>query len=162
MAQHKLFKYGFNLSPMYRRTSSRITHVSKDLMSISIKLPLNYKTANYVGSIFGGSMFAAVDPIPMTQLMQILGDDYVVWDKAATIAFKRPAREDLSAHFSYSSLELEYIKGRVAKENEMEIIKTTQLKGRDQTTVFCEVNKTLYIANKEFFKAKRKSKNQSF
>ncbi|MGB3198373.1 MAG: hypothetical protein WBB17_11665, partial [Saprospiraceae bacterium] len=76
----KAFKYGFNWSPMYRRSNARIIAVSKDLMKIEIRLPLTYKNVNYMNSMFGGSMFAAVDPIPMIQLVSILGKEYVVWD----------------------------------------------------------------------------------
>jgi len=57
----KLFKYGFNLSPMYRRSTARIIHVSSDLLEVRIRMPISYKNKNYVSSIFGGSMFAAVD-----------------------------------------------------------------------------------------------------
>ncbi len=79
VSRHKLFKYGFNLSPMYRRTTGRLIDVSADLLHITIKIPLSYKNRNYVNSVFGGSMFSAVDPIPMVQLIYLLGDDYVVW-----------------------------------------------------------------------------------
>jgi len=88
----RLFKYGFNLSPMYRRTTARIKEVSDDLMSIKIKLPISYKNRNYVNTIFGGSMFSAVDPIPMVQLMNLLDDSYVVWDKSAQIFFQTPSQ----------------------------------------------------------------------
>ena len=160
ISKHKLLKYGFNLSPMYRRSTARVTEVSADLMSIKIKLPISYKNVNYVGTIFGGSMFAAVDPIPMTQLMELLGNDYVVWDKAAQIPFKRPARENLNAHFTFSSEELQEIKSRVAQENEIEFIKTTQLMNSDQSTVFCQVDKTIYVAKKDFYKEKRRRKQK--
>ena len=153
-----LFKYGFNLSPMYRRSTGRIVEVSEDLLSIKIKLPLTYKNRNYVNSIFGGSMFSAVDPIPMVQLINLLGDDYVVWDKSAEIFFKRPAREDLYADFNYTFQEIEEIKDKVAKENEVEIIKTTLLKDKGNRNTYCEVKKVLYIASKEFYKEKRKKK----
>ena len=153
-----LFKYGFNLSPMYRRSTGRIVEVSEDLLSIKIKLPLTYKNRNYVNSIFGGSMFSAVDPIPMVQLINLIGDDYVVWDKSAEIFFKRPAREDLYANFNYTFQEIEEIKDKVAKENEVEIIKTTLLKDKGNRNTYCEVKKVLYIASKEFYKEKRKKK----
>ncbi|MCG8388517.1 MAG: DUF4442 domain-containing protein [Cytophagales bacterium] len=153
-----LFKYGFNLSPMYRRSTGRIIEVSEDLLSIKIKLPLTYKNRNYVNSIFGGSMFSAVDPIPMVQLINLIGDDYVVWDKSAEIFFKRPAREDLYADFNYTFQEIEEIKDKVAKENEVEIIKTTLLKDKGNRNTYCEVKKVLYIASKEFYKEKRKKK----
>ena len=112
----KAFKYGFNWSPMYRRSNARIIAVSKDLMKIEIRLPLTYKNVNYMNSMFGGSMFAAVDPIPMIQLVSILGKEYVVWDKSAEIYFKRPAKENLFATFEFSNEEVEEIKSRVKSE----------------------------------------------
>ena len=57
----KVMKYGFNLSPMYRRTSAKVIYISEDFLKIQIKLPFSYKNANYVSTIFGGSMFSAVD-----------------------------------------------------------------------------------------------------
>ena len=155
ISKSKVMKYGFNLSPMYRRTSAKVTYISEDFSKIQIKLPYSYKNANYVNTIFGGSMFSAVDPFPMTQLMNLIGDDYVIWDKAAEIFFRRPAKEDLYAEFTYSIEELDEIKQKVKANNEFEIIKTTQLTNKDKSIVFCEVRKKVYIANKSFFKAKR-------
>ncbi|TPN82866.1 DUF4442 domain-containing protein [Aquimarina algicola] len=155
-----LFKYGFNLSPMYRRSTGRITYVSEDLLKIQIKLPLSYKNKNYVNSIFGGSMFSAVDPIPMVQLINLIGNDYVVWDKSAEISFKRPAKTNLYASFTYSTEELEIIKQKVADENEIEILKTTLLKDKDDKNVYCEVKKVIYIASKSYYKEKLKAKNK--
>lgn len=158
--QSKLFKYGFNLSPMYKRSTAKIINVSDDLLSITIKLPISWKNKNYVNSIFGGSMFAAVDPIPMVQLMNLIGDDFVVWDKSAEIKFKRPAKEDLYADFVFSKNELEEIKIKVATHQEWEVLKTTHLTNKEKTQVFCEVQKTIYVADKEFYKAKRKKKSK--
>ena len=90
VAKELLFKYGFNWSPVYRRSSGKIIGISKDMLRISIKTSYTYKNKNFVGSIFWGSMFAAVDPIPMVQLMQLLGDDYIVWDKLARNLFQTP------------------------------------------------------------------------
>lgn len=156
--KHTLFKYGFNLSPMYRRSTGRIIHVSEDLLNITIKLPITYKNRNYVNSIFGGSMFSAVDPIPMVQLINLLGTDFVVWDKSAEVFFKRPAKENLYANFTYTLEELEEIRNHVAHNNEMEILKTTSLTNHDQTIVYCQVKKTIYIADKTYFKKKRENK----
>ncbi|WP_420320656.1 PaaI family thioesterase [Flagellimonas sp.] len=153
-----LLKYGFNLSPMYRRSTGRITLISEDLLTITMKLPISYKNRNYVNSIFGGSMFSAADPIPMVQLINLLGPDYVVWDKSAEIFFKRPARETLYAEFQYTLKELQEIKAKVAQQNELEIIKTTNLTNKDKSKVFCHVKKTIYIADKAYFKQKRASK----
>ena len=156
-----LFKHGFNLSPMYSRSTAKIIDVSDDLMNVRIKLPISYKNKNYVNSIFGGSMFSAVDPIPMVQLINLLDNSYVVWDKSAEIKFKRPAKETVFADFNFSSQELEDIKERVKLENEIQIKKVTQLTNKDGSMVFCEVKKILYVADKAFYKAKRNKKPQS-
>ena len=161
LGKHILFKHGFNLSPMYRRSTGKVTNVSEDLMNISIKLPINYKNRNYVNSIFGGSMFSAVDPIPMVQLMNILGEDYVVWDKSAEIFFKRPAKESLYADFVYVHEEVAEIKKRVSEENEITIVKKTELMDKAKSKVFCEVRKTIYVADKAFYKKKRAKAKKS-
>ncbi len=157
IGKHKLIRYGFNLSPMYRRSTARIINVSKDLLKVKIKLPISYKNINYVNSIFGGSMFAAVDPIPMVQLMNILGDSYIIWDKSAEVFFKRPARENLYADFVYTLNELDEIKDKIKHKKEIEIIKTTLLTNKDQSKTYCEVRKTIYIADKSYYKKKRKN-----
>ena len=156
----KAFKYGFNWSPMYRRSNARIIAVSKDLMKIEIRLPLTYKNVNYMNSMFGGSMFAAVDPIPMFQLVSILGKEYVVWDKSAEIYFKRPAKENLFATFEFSNEEVEEIKSRVKSEKEISISKSTILTNKIGDTVYCEVKKTIYIADKMFYKQKNAQRRE--
>lgn len=156
----KLFKYGFNLSPMYRRSTGRVRQISDDLLHVRVKIPLSYKNRNYVNSIFGGSLFSAVDPIPMIQLINLIGDDYVVWDKSAEVYFKRPAKENVYADFSFSMEELDQIKQRVLEEKEIEIVKTTLLTDKTNSKIFCEVHKTIYVADKDFYKEKRARKNK--
>lgn len=154
VAPAMLFKWGFNLSPMFRRTTARVTDISHDLLRIRVRLPLSWRNRNYVGSIFGGAMFSAVDPFPMVQLMQLIGKDYVVWDKSAEIFFKRPARETLYADFVYTPEELEMIRARVAAENEFDYVKVTPLSDESGEKIYCEVRKTLYIASKSHYQAK--------
>lgn len=147
---------------MYRRTTAKVQKVSPDLSEITVRLPISWKNKNYVGTIFGGSMFSAVDPIPMVQLINLLGSDYVVWDKSAEIKFKRPANEDLFAHFLFQKEEIEAIKKKVAQEKEIEIVKSTILKDGLGIKEFCTINKTIYIANKSYYKEKRQRKDQSY
>lgn len=154
--KHLLFKYGFNLSPMYRRSTGKVIYVSEDLFCIKIKLPISYKNRNYVNSIFGGSLFSSVDPIPMVQLINLLDDTYVVWDKSAQISFKKPARENLYADFNYTPEEIENIKTQVEVKNEIEIVKTTALTNKDKSITYCTIEKIIYIANKTYYKNKRK------
>ena len=103
-------------------------------------------------------MFSAVDPFPMTQLMNLIGDDYVVWDKSAEIFFRRPAKEDLFADFIYTNEEIDEIKKKAQELNEFEIFKSTKLTNKDKSIVYCEVRKRVYIADKAFFKEKIKKR----
>lgn len=70
-------------------------------MEVRIKLPLWWRTRNYVGTIYGGSIYASVDPFYMLMLIQCLGPRYTVWDKAASIRFRRPGRTTLYATFQF-------------------------------------------------------------
>ena len=113
-----------------------------------------------MGTIFGGSMFSSVDPIPMVQLIYLTNHQYVIWDKSAEIYFKRPANTDLYAEFIFTKEELKEIEERIKTENEIVIVKTTQLTDRNKETLYCEIKKTIYIADKNFYKQKRELKKQ--
>ena len=152
--KHLLIKHGLNISPMYRRSTGRIIEISEDLMRIRVKLAISWRNKNYANTIFGGSMFATVDPMPMVQLVNVLGPDFVVWDKSAQINFKRPAKEDLYATFEFTETEIAEIKNRVAREGEIEINKLTLLTNKDASQTYCEIDKRIYIADKAFYKQK--------
>ncbi len=155
----QVYKYGFNLAPMYRRSTGRVIEVSDDLHFVKIKIPLNWKNRNFVGTIFGGSMLSATDPIYMIQLMNILGEDYIVWDKEASINYKRPGKETIYCEFTFTKDEIKTIKKNIASDGEMNILKTSTLIDKKGNTI-AELRKTIYVANKTFFKDKRKQKKQ--
>ena len=157
--KNTLFKVLFNISPMYRRTNARLIEVSDDVHRVKIKIYLNYKNRNYMGTMFGGSMLSATDPIYMIQLLQILGDDYVVWDKATNIRFKKPANHHSYAIFEFTEQEIIKIKEDVTKNSEIDIIKNLTIQGGDNQ-IFAVVDKTIYISTKNHYKAKKKKLNR--
>ncbi len=112
----RLRRWGFNFFPAYRGTGARITYIAADWREIRIKLPLNWRTRNYVGTIYGGSMYAAVDPIYMIMLIKLLGPGYVVWDKAASIRFRKPGKRTLTARFVVDEAETEAIKAALVEQ----------------------------------------------
>jgi hypothetical protein len=95
----RLTRWGWNWFPAYRGTGAWLSYIAADWSEVRIRLPLSWQTRNYVGTIFGGSMYGAIDPVYMLMLIKALGPDYIVWDKAATIRFRRPGREQLFAVF---------------------------------------------------------------
>lgn len=116
----RLTRWGFNWFPAYRGTGAVLTYVAADWSEVRLRLPLNWRTRNYVGTIFGGSMYGALDPIYMIMLIKMLGPDYIVWDKAASIRFLRPGREQLYATFRIGQDDLEAIRAAVAESGKTE------------------------------------------
>lgn len=153
-----LFRVGFNISPMYRRSTGRLTFVSDDLKQVDIRVKLNYKNVNYAGTMFGGSMFSCTDPIAMIQLIFILGEEYVVWDKSAQIFFKRPATETVYTSFIFTEEDIQEIKQRVAENKEIDWNMTVELTDKDKSKTFAVVEKVIYVAEKSYYKEKRKKR----
>ena len=109
----KFQRWSFNFFPAYRRTGARITYIKADFREVRIKLPLNWTTRNYVGSLFGGSMFAAVDPILMIMFLKNLSRDYLVWVKSGSIQFRKPAYSTLYTTFVIDEAEIQQIREKL-------------------------------------------------
>ena len=133
--------------------AGRVTHLSTDFTRLTVRLPLGWRTRNVVGTIFGGSMFAATDPMYMLMLHKILGDAYVVWDKGCVARFKRPAKTTLFAEFHVSPARLDEIVAAVKSRGEADFTWTIQFKDA-AGVVHAEFDKTLYVADKGFYKRK--------
>lgn len=144
----RLQRWGFNLFPAYRGTGGRITYIARDWRDLRIRVPLGWRTRNYVGSIFGGSMFGAVDPIYMVMLIRNLGPDYLVWDKAASIRFRRPGRTTLHARFSLDDAELDAIRAALADAPAIDRVYTIDLVDAEGV-VHATVEKTIHIRRKK-------------
>ena len=143
----RLFRWGFNFFPAYRGAGGRVTYIADDWHEVRIKLPLNWRTRNYVGTIYGGSIYGAIDPIYMLMLMKILGPGYTVWDKAANIRFRKPGRDTLSAHFLLDQKEVSEIKELAETEKSIDRVYNVELKDA-AGTVHARIEKTIYISKK--------------
>jgi acyl-coenzyme A thioesterase PaaI-like protein len=123
----RLSRWGFNWFPAYRATGARIKYIASDWREVRIRLPLTWLTRNYVGTLFGGSMYGAMDPLYMVMLIKVLGPGYEVWDKAAHIRFRRPGRSTLHATFRLDPAVLDSIREVVAHEGKTEHTFTVEL-----------------------------------
>nr|WP_249204880.1 DUF4442 domain-containing protein [Achromobacter sp. Marseille-Q0513] len=146
-------RVGFNLHPAFRATGGRVLHVSPDFHHIRIKLPLLRRTRNIVGSMYGGSLFAVTDGAHPTMLMSALGSDHIVWDKAASIRYRKPAYTTLYVDFRLPAGEIAEIREILAREHETTRTYTVELQDKDGV-VYAVVERTIYIANKKFYKQK--------
>jgi acyl-coenzyme A thioesterase PaaI-like protein len=141
---NKLRCWSFYAFACYRGTKGRLRSIADDWSEVHLDLPLSWRTRNYVGTIFGGSIYSAVDPIYMLMLMRRLGNDYVVWDKAAAIEFNKPGKETLHAQFVVSDDELARI--RLALENQRSIDRSYSIDLTDRSGAICaRVDKVIYI-----------------
>ena len=103
----RLLRWKFNFHPAYRRSGARITYVDANLREVRLLLPLCRATRNLNGTIYGGSIYSAVDPIHAVMLVSLLGPrDYVAWTKEAHVRFLRQARTDLTARVVLTEAEV--------------------------------------------------------
>lgn len=149
----KSFRRAMNWYPMFFATGAKILFWSGDWSEVHLRLTLNIWTRNYVKTIFGGSMFSATDPFNVIMFMHMLGKDYVVWDKSASIKFKRPGKDPLYAIFKISDETLEKVKSEVKASGETTHIAHIQWLDKEKN-VYAELERTIYIADKKFYKEK--------
>jgi len=153
-----LFRQALNFWPCIRRSGGRVTELAPDFSRLVVRLKLGWGTRNVVGTIFGGSMMASTNPMLMLMLHRILGKAYVVWDKSTVTRFKRPATSTLFADFAIAPERLAQIRAAVAEHGEADFTWTIQYKDA-AGVVHAESDKTLYVARKEFYKAKLAARN---
>ena len=146
-----MVRMGFNLHPAFRGTGGRVVHVARDLRHIRVRLPLTWKTKNIVGSLYGGSLFAITDGAHPMMLMAALGDGYIVWDKAASIRYRKPGYSTLYADFHLSSEEVADIHAALREHPELERTYVVELKDRSDV-VHAVVERTVYIAEKSHYR----------
>jgi acyl-coenzyme A thioesterase PaaI-like protein len=103
-----------NLWPPFLFSGIRVLDIAEDWRSARVVLRMRWYNRNYVGTHFGGSLFAMTDPYWMILVMECLGRDYIVWDKAADIEFVAPGRGDVFADFVVEEAALEEIRAATA------------------------------------------------
>lgn len=140
----RMVRLGFNFHPAFRGTGGRVVHVARDLRHIRVALPLSWKTRNIVGSLYGGSLFAITDGAHPMMLMAALGDDYIVWDKAASIDFIAPGKGPVYADFRIDEALLDEIRQHTAGGDKYLPQLHVDVHDGDGTLV-ARVHKTLYV-----------------
>ena len=110
-------------------------------------MKLSLRNQNYVGSHFGGGLFAMTDPFYMLMLMNVLGRDNVVWDKSANIQFVSPGRGTVFAHFTLTDERLAEIREKTAGGEKFEPTYRINVVDADDKIVAI-VDKTIYIRRK--------------
>jgi hypothetical protein len=133
-----------NRYPPYVGAAVRVTHISDDFRDVEVEMPLRFYNRNYMGTHFGGSLYSMCDPFYAVMLMNILGPGYVVWDKAASIRFKKPGCGLMKAAFHLSEGQIAEI--RTAADTRPKVEPQLQVVVRDaQGDVVAEIDKLLHV-----------------
>jgi acyl-coenzyme A thioesterase PaaI-like protein len=141
------FRRGINLWPPFLFAGIRVLAVSPDFRSAKVRLRLRWFNRNWVGTHFGGSIFAMTDPFWMLLVMQNLGPDYVVWDAAAEIEFVSPGRGDVFAEFVLTEDRLTEIRELTAEGKKALVWFDTEVLAADGSVV-AKLRKQVYVREK--------------
>ncbi|WP_144799649.1 DUF4442 domain-containing protein [Halorubrum depositum] len=144
----RLWRHGFNLLPAYRGTGARVDHIGADWRFVRVRIPCNWRTRNGVGTIFGGSLYGAIDPLYMTMLRRVLGDEFTVWDKSASVEFLEPGRDTLYAECELPAAETTAIRDALAPGESTDREYLVSLVD-DEGVVHAACEKTLYVRRDE-------------
>ena len=107
-------RHVFNFWPPFLFAGVHVTRLSADWREARVELRMRPWTRNYVGTHFGGSLFAMTDPFWMILTKECLGNDYIVWDKAAEIEFVKPGKGTVHARFKVEDHVLDEIRAATA------------------------------------------------
>jgi len=154
----RTMRWGFNFWPCIWCTGGKVEFIAGDFKELHVSIKLNIRTRNKVGTVYGGSIYSSVDPYFMLMFMQILGKDYVVWDKAASVKFVRPIVDKVKCRFLITDELVEEVKQKVAAQGEYTF--ELPLKYEDEKgAVYAVFTKTVYAASKDFYKQKLAARN---
>jgi len=145
---HRALSRWINLWPPFLGMGIRIVRIAADMKSVDVEMKLRWWNANYVGTHFGGSLFTMTDPFYMLMLMANLGRDYIVWDKTATIRYRKPGKGTVRAEFRLSDAQLDDIREKLKTLPKYEPVFTIEVKD-EQGTVIAEVEKLLHVRRKD-------------
>ena len=124
----RLLRWKFNLHPAYRRSGARIAYIDATLREVRVRLPLNRATRNLNGTIYGGSIYSAVDPVHAVMLVSLLGPrDYMAWTKEAHVRFRRAARTELTARFVLEAEDVRAVREEIERAGRVERRYTVEL-----------------------------------
>lgn len=133
--------------PPYLGAGVKVRVIDPEKMIIEVSMPLKVTNKNYVGTHFGGSLYSMADPFFMLILMNKIGKEYLVWDKKASINFKKPGKGTVRARFEVTDEKVSEIKEAVAKHGKWEPEFTVDIKNEDDQVV-ASVHKTLWVKKK--------------
>lgn len=158
-ARSRNLRWAFNFWPCIWCTGSKVEFIAGDFKELHVSLKLNIRTRNRVGTVYGGSIYSSVDPYFMLLFMEVLGKEYIVWDKGASMKFIRPIVDKVKCRFLIDDDLVNEVKNHVAVLGEYSF--NLPLKYEDEEgKIYAAFSKSVYVATKEFYKKKLADKEK--
>jgi len=151
-------RWTFNWWPCIFCSGGKVEFIAGDFKELHVSIKLNWRTRNRVGTVYGGSIYSSVDPYYMLLFMEVLGKDYVVWDKGASMKFVRPIIERVKCRFLITDELVEKVKQEIAANGEYSFELPLQYED-DAGKVYATFTKSVYAADKKFYKEKLKKRD---
>lgn len=142
-----------NWYPPFLFTGIKMVDYADDFSSFRTRLKLTWYNRNLIGTAFGGSLYAMCDPFFMFILLIHLGDDYIVWDKNASIEFVKPGKGTVYGDFRLSPQEIQKVKKVVDEVGKGVFEFPCEVKDEDGNLI-ASVKKGVYVRRKDFVKPK--------
>jgi uncharacterized protein DUF4442 len=136
-----------NIWPPFLGAGIRIRRFAPNWKEIDVEMKLRWWNRNYVGTHYGGSLYSMADPFFMLMLIENLGKDYIVWDKSASIRFKKPGRGKVFAKFRVSDEQIREIKQALDSQEKIDRLFRVEVKD-ESGIVIAEVEKLLHVRKK--------------
>jgi hypothetical protein len=134
--------------PPFLGAGIRIARMSDDLREISVEMKLHWWNANYVGTHYGGSLYSMADPFYMVMLIENLGRGYIVWDKAATIRFRKPGKGTMRAEFRLTQEQIDSLCAQADAQGKIEPTFSVEIRD-EEGEVVAEVEKLHHVRRKQ-------------
>ena len=137
-----------NWWPPFLGMGIKVRRISEDFREVDVEMVQRFWNTNYVGVHFGGSLFAMTDPFYMLMLMENLGPQYIVWDKAASIRFRKPAKGTVRAEFRLTEEQIDGVRQAAEMQAKVEPVFVVQIIDGDGEVV-AEAERTLHVRKKK-------------
>ena len=143
-----ILKHMMNIWPPFMGAGIKVLRIADDYREIEVALKQKWFNKNIVGSHFGGSLYAMVDPFYMLMLMNILGNEYIVWDKFAGIDFIAPGKGTVTATFTLNETQIENIKQETDSCDKYIAVLPVDIKN-DKNEIVATATKHIYVRRKK-------------
>jgi len=140
----RLLRRGMKYWPPFLGAGISVKSFAEDYRDAVVELKLGRFNRNYVGTHFGGSLYAMTDPFFMIMLLHNLGSDYLVWDKSGSIEYVAPGRGTVEAHFRLTEERIAEIRAQAAGGEKVLPEFQVEVRHADNSLV-AVVRKTLYV-----------------